>query len=148
MYNAILVPLDGSKRAETILPHVEALARNGTARVIFMQVLQPQDFPVDPYREIYKQAYNDQKAEAEQYFIKLAENFRKKNIETTVRIASGPVVETIIATAAAEKADIVAMASHGWSGLSRVFYGSTSAGVLQKIDRPLLLIRSRRFEYE
>ena len=43
-----------------------------------------------------------------------------------------------------EKADLIAMASHGRSGISRVFYGSVTSGVMQRVDRPLLLIRSRQ----
>jgi nucleotide-binding universal stress UspA family protein len=54
------------------------------------------------------------------------------------------VVEGIIAVAASEEVDLIAMASHGRGGLARVFYGSVAAGVLQRIDRPLLLIRSRK----
>jgi nucleotide-binding universal stress UspA family protein len=53
-------------------------------------------------------------------------------------------VKAILDAAKSENADLLAMASHGRSGLSRTFYGSISAGVLQRIDRPLLLIRSRR----
>jgi len=41
-----------------------------------------------------------------------------------------------------EGADLIAMASHGRTGLARVFYGSVAAGILHKVDRPLLLIRS------
>ena len=50
---------------------------------------------------------------------------------------------TILDIAVEEEVDLLAMASHGRSGLSRVFYGSVSAGVLQRIDRPLLLVRSQ-----
>jgi len=53
------------------------------------------------------------------------------------------VVKAIVDAAECENADLVAMASHGRTGLSRTFYGSIAAGVLQRIDRPLLLIRSR-----
>ena len=53
-----------------------------------------------------------------------------------------PFVEAIIKTAEREKADLIALTSHGRTGLSRVFYGSVAAGVLHRIDRPLLLIRS------
>jgi nucleotide-binding universal stress UspA family protein len=42
-----------------------------------------------------------------------------------------------------EDADLICMGSHGRSGLSRVFYGSVAAGVLHRVDRPLLLIRSQ-----
>jgi nucleotide-binding universal stress UspA family protein len=54
------------------------------------------------------------------------------------------VVDTIIQTAKEHAVDLVAMASHGRTGLERVFYGSVAAGVLQSVDRPLLLVRSRR----
>lgn len=61
-------------------------------------------------------------------------------------IAQGPVVETIINVAEKEKADLIAIASHGRTGLSRVFYGSVASGLLHSIDRPLLLVRSRHYE--
>jgi nucleotide-binding universal stress UspA family protein len=68
--------------------------------------------------------------------------FREKGIEARTLVELGPVVETIIDVAAREEADLIAMVSHGRSGLSRVFYGSVAAGVLQRVDRPLLLVRS------
>jgi nucleotide-binding universal stress UspA family protein len=55
----------------------------------------------------------------------------------------GPVVEAILTTAECEKVDLIAMASHGRTGLAQVFYGSVAAGVLNRIDRPLLLVRSQ-----
>jgi nucleotide-binding universal stress UspA family protein len=45
--------------------------------------------------------------------------------------------------AARQGADLIAMTSHGRGGLPRVFYGSVAASVLQRVDRPLLLVRSR-----
>ena len=53
-------------------------------------------------------------------------------------------MKAIIDVAKRENADLVTMASHGRSGFYREFYGSVAAGVLQRIDRPLLIIRSRR----
>ncbi|NIR15816.1 MAG: universal stress protein, partial [Desulfobacterales bacterium] len=44
MFNTILVPLDGSKRAETILPHVEDLAQRYNAKVVFLQIVEPTPF--------------------------------------------------------------------------------------------------------
>lgn len=57
-------------------------------------------------------------------------------------MAYGPVVEEIAQSAEREEADLIAMASHGRTGLARVFYGSVAAGVLHRLDRPLFLIRS------
>ena len=57
-------------------------------------------------------------------------------------VEQGPVVGTILNVAEREQVDLIAMASHGRTGLARVFYGSVAAGILQQVDRPLLLIRS------
>jgi nucleotide-binding universal stress UspA family protein len=54
----------------------------------------------------------------------------------------GAIVAEIIDAAEREGADLIAMASHGRTGLARVFYGSVAAGVLHRVDRPLLLVRS------
>jgi nucleotide-binding universal stress UspA family protein len=51
-------------------------------------------------------------------------------------------VGAIIEAAESEGADLIAMASHGRSGLSQCFYGSVAAGVLHRVDRPLLVVRS------
>jgi nucleotide-binding universal stress UspA family protein len=58
-------------------------------------------------------------------------------------VVHGRVVEKIIETANAEDVDLIALASHGRGELSRVFYGSVAAGILNRVDRPLFIIRSR-----
>jgi len=68
--------------------------------------------------------------------------FCEKGIEAQARVVHGPVVEAIIDVAEREGADLIAMASHGRNGLAWVFYGSVAAGVLQRVNRLLLLIRS------
>jgi nucleotide-binding universal stress UspA family protein len=146
MYKTILVPLDGSKRAEAILPHVENLALSLNAKVIFFKVAEPSlmleyDEVIDMSK--YLEKSDKQKKDAESYLASLQEKFRAKGIEAQILIGHGPVVKAIIDAAGHENAGLVAMASHGRSGLFRTFYGSVAAGVLQRIDRPLLLIRSR-----
>ncbi|MBN1135204.1 MAG: universal stress protein [Anaerolineae bacterium] len=145
VYSSILVPVDGSKRAEAILPHVEDLARRYHAQVVFLQVVEPAPVVVGPeahYTMLYQHEIEERTRQAESYLATLQGEFREKGIEASTHVAYGPVVETIIDTAQGENADLIAIASHGRSGLSRVFYGSVAAGVLHRIDRPLLLIRS------
>lgn len=77
----------------------------------------------------------------------VADQLRKKGITVHAMTRNGPVVKVILDTAVKEKTDLIAMASHGRSGLGRVFYGSVAAGVVQHIDRPLLIIRSRDREW-
>ena len=145
MYQTILVPLDGSKRAEAILPHVEDLAQRYDATVIFLRVFEPVPPNVALHEAYYTELQQDvewRTEEAQSYLAALQEEFREKGIEARTHVAHGSPVGIIIRVAEREGADLVAMASHGRSGLSRVFYGSVAAGVLHRIDRPLLLIRS------
>ena len=147
MYKTILVPLDGSKRAEAILPHVEEMAHHFKAEVILLQVVEPPSIVAAPYAELVELNLEGLKRhmnEADAYLAGLQGEFREKNIKAKRYVESGPVIEAILNAADREGADLIAMASHGRSGLSRVFYGSVAAGVLQRVDRPLLLIRSRR----
>lgn len=146
MVKTILVPLDGSKRAETILPHVEDLAQRYKAKVLFLQIVEPLPVVIGfegGYAPPSQQEVEQWTKEAESYLTALQGEFRKKGIEARTHVGHGPVVETIINTAEGQGADLIAMASHGRTGLSKVFYGSVAAGVLQRVDRPLLLIRSR-----
>jgi nucleotide-binding universal stress UspA family protein len=146
MYNTILVPLDGSKRAEVILHHVEEMAQRYDAKVIFLQVVEPTPPIVGPEGAqiaLHQQELEQRAKQAESYLAGLQGEFREKGIEARARVVHGPVVEAIINAAEREGADLIALASHGRSGLSQVFYGSVAAGVLHRVDRPLLLIRSR-----
>ena len=138
MYKTILVPLDGSKRAETILLHVEEIARRFKAEVIFMQIPES-----NVITEINIPEFTRRIEEASAYLNAHRNQFHDKGIKARTLVKLGPVVETIIDVAEREGTDLIAMASHGRGGLSRVFYGSVAAGVLQRVDRPLLLVRSR-----
>ncbi len=148
MYKTILVPLDGSKRAENILKHVEQLAFRYGAKVVFLQVLKPPtraDYTI-PHPELYERQLDDQKREAEIYLDSHKGQFREKNIESKSQVVFGSVVKEILRVAEGEKVDLIAICSHGRGGLSRLFYGSVASGVLNRADRPLLVIRSRKEE--
>jgi nucleotide-binding universal stress UspA family protein len=144
MYQTLLVPLDGSPRAENILPHVENLAMQFKSKVYFLQVVTLHDatIQIDDIDQ-YLYNINQKKEEIRAYLTSLQEGFQKKGIEASCLIEEGAVVETILSVARRENADLIAIASHGRSGLSRVFYGSVAAGIMQKIDRPILVIRTR-----
>ncbi len=146
MYSTILVPLDGSPRAETILTHVESLASKYQATVVLLQIIEPNMAMITPYDMV---PYYDSKEaerldqEAHTYLASLEGNLNKLGIKTRSLVENGPVVSTVIDVAEREQVDLIAMASHGRSGIARVFYGSVAAGILQKADRPLLLIRAQ-----
>lgn len=147
MYKTILVPLDGSKRAEAILPHVENLAAISKAKVIVLYVEEPS--VVLEYDEIidmdrYWQERRKNQEEIKAYVEGLTGTLKDRGISVEFIIGQGPVVKCILDTAAQQNADLIAMASHGRGALERTFYGSVAAGVLNKIDRPLLLVRSKK----
>jgi nucleotide-binding universal stress UspA family protein len=146
MYRKILVPLDGSKRAERILPYVEKLAHDNDATVIFLTVFSaPRVLGYDDlqYAHFQKEIETALK-EAETYVKGLRGEFQAKGIQARHRAVMGPVVKEILDAAQREDVDLVAMCSHGRGGLSRLFYGSVASGILNRIDRPLLIIRARR----
>jgi nucleotide-binding universal stress UspA family protein len=95
------------------------------------------------YMALHQQEVVQRAKRAQSYLAGIQGEFREKGIEVRVCVGYAPVVGAIIETAQREGADLIAMASHGRSGLSQVFYGSVAAGVLHRVDRPLLLIRSQ-----
>ena len=145
MYKKILVPLDGSKRAEMIRPHVRDLASRFQATVILIMVIEPTyaDGIGETYISISEKAFNAKLKDKELYLDGIASKFRDKGIACKTLVARGPVVEKIIEAANTEDADLIAMTSHGWGGLARIFYGSVAAGILNRVDRPLFIVRSR-----
>lgn len=145
MFQTILVPLDGSKRAEKILPYVEDLAFARDSRVVFLEVIEPADFMVGAYDEMpyySEELAADALTKAQTYLDALTDDSCKKGLDAVALVKQGLVVQTILEVAEREKVDLIAMTSHGRTGLARVFYGSVAAGVLHQADRPLLLIRS------
>ncbi|MGW8318575.1 MAG: universal stress protein [Candidatus Promineifilaceae bacterium] len=146
MYKKILVPLDGSPRAEAILPHVEDLASCFGATIVFVRIVEPNIVYASPYDvspELNAEEAERRIEEVNAYLIEVEERFQAKGIATKRRVEYGPVVLAISDVAAGEEVDLIAMASHGRTGLARVFYGSVAAGILHRVDRPVLLVRSQ-----
>ena len=145
MYRTILVPLDGSKRAEKILPHARNVASRYHSKVIFLKVEEEpvmlgRDEVID--QEKYHAEFEKRRKLTESYLAEWKSDFEKNDIEAHTRVAYGPVVKAILSTADEVNSDLIALASHGLSALPRMSYGSVAAGLLQYIKRPLLIIRS------
>jgi len=144
MYTKILVPLDGSARAEKILAHVEDLALKYGARVSVMQVVEP--IVTVSSADVFipeTDSFAAKMENAQIYLNAVKQRLTEKGIDAHTRVVSGSIVEAICQTAEIEKADLIALASHGRTGAARVFYGSVAAGVLHRVNRPLLIIRAR-----
>ncbi len=153
MYKRILVPLDSSERAEAILPHVEALCGAHAATVHLLHVIEPtaltpsapggSGVAVSWMRETYEDLMDKMRDLALEYLSSVQSRLAEKGLNCEMLVEIGPVTERIIATAEERDVDLIALASHGRTGLSTVFFGSIAAGVLHRSERPLLLVRSR-----
>ena len=144
MYKTILVPLDGSARAETIIPHVEAVAHQNHAKVIFVKVLV-MDTEHGPYGEPFfnSSAIEQERDQSITYLSGWKDKFIDKGFDADYVTLYGDPAKKILSVAETHNADLIAIASHGRTGLSRIFLGSVAAGILHQTDRPLLLIRSQ-----
>jgi nucleotide-binding universal stress UspA family protein len=145
MYQTLLVPLDGSKRAEAILSHVESIAKSNAAKVFFLKVeeepiMLDRDEVIDI--EKYHEVFETQNVLSQAYLDDIKTRFDGKGIQAVTQLAFGSVVKAILNLASQTGTDLIAMATHGLSGLARVSYGSVAAGVLQAADIPILLIRN------
>ena len=80
--------------------------------------------------------------EAKVYIKSRQGEFQEKGIQAEALVETGVVVRTILDVAERYNVNLIAMASHGRTGMARVFYGSVAAGVLHATDRPLLLVRA------
>jgi len=145
MYKKILVPLDGSKLAEAALHHAESLAGRYGATLILLSVVTAPTINTGPGMEtvqLFETEFEARRQEAEQYLQHLSNSLSKRNIQVRTAIKLEPVVGSIVAQANESVVDLVVIASHGRSGLGRVFFGSVAAGVLNRIEQPLMVIRS------
>lgn len=166
MFKRILVPLDGSELAKAILPYVEELGQRCAGEVILLQVAEMPSGRVggvfrpgllgdSPTRwpETSQQLetarhpiYKDQemaaiKAELQRSLMEVAGSLQDKGIEVQVEVAFGPPAATIIEFAEQHEVDLIALVSHGHSGLTRWIFGSVAEKVLRGTSLPTLLVR-------
>ncbi len=136
-FGRILVPVDGSERAAEVLPLVQELARIYGSTIILVNVLEIVVTP-DPVILVSPTRTRDE-GEA------LLAEYRKRidpAIPVETRIALGTPAVAILDAVSETKADLVAMASHGRTGVSRWVYGSVAESVVRQCACPLLVVRT------
>jgi nucleotide-binding universal stress UspA family protein len=146
MYRKILVPLDGSKLAECVLPHVEALAKASQAQeVVFVRVVEPYRPPPSDYvvsdQEIAR-FDEEYRAVAEKYLKELVNRVHLGAIQPRLEALRGRVAETLAEYANRNNVDLIIIATHGRSGISRWVWGSVADRVLRSSCVPILMIRA------
>lgn len=131
MLKKILVPLDGSSLAETALPHAITLARRTNATIYLIRVVKEQGNPAtNPPNSRVVTEYMAQKVST----------VHDEGIPVQSIIRSGNAAEQIVYRAAALQVDVIVMATHGRSGLQRLFLGSVADQIVRKAECPVFLI--------
>jgi nucleotide-binding universal stress UspA family protein len=143
MYQRILVPLDGSELAKKALVEAEKIAKRLDSEIILFQVVHL--LPIYGSPELVAPLIVDerQKESAERYLLNLAEDLEKRGFKVTTAVKTGQQVALEIIEFAKEKGvDLIVMCTHGRSGFTRWFVGSTALKILTRAETPILLLRS------
>ena len=141
MYKKILVPLDGSDLAECVLPHVESIAKGcGVQEVMFLRVVEPLSRTVGPYiTEEDVQSMNSQnRAAAENYLRQLVKRTKYSGVTIRSEVVAGSIADY----ANKNGVDLIIIATHGRSGVSRWVWGSVADRVLRSASVPVLMVRA------
>jgi nucleotide-binding universal stress UspA family protein len=143
MFTRILIPLDGSKTAEKVLPYARFLAGSLKLPVELLAVVDIVEMAThisaDRARHL-DTMIEDSVRNSEQYLRGVAGTFPGANAKCTVE--KGKAEQVIIETAAADKGTLITMATHGRSGIDRWLLGSVAEKVLRGTTNPLLLVRA------
>jgi nucleotide-binding universal stress UspA family protein len=151
MFERVLVPLDGSKVGEAALPVIEQLVDKlapGTKVEITLigvitllrhwVVVGEASAPVsytDEELQIIKQRVSD-------YLTSTAESLKKRGVSVNTIVSSGNAADEILKAADEVKADLIAMSTHGRSGLRRLAFGSITDKVMHGAGVPVLMVRA------
>jgi len=142
MFEKMLVPLDGSAVAQGILPCIKTLARPFGSSIILFHAAEA---PVEPrgrrQKEFAQETTDRTRSLAEEYLAGVAKALRRQRFKVETRVGLGGVARTITDFAEAEKVHLIAMSTHGRSGLRRSVLGSVADRVLRHAHQPLMLVR-------
>ena len=144
MYTRILIPLDGSKTAENVLPYARFLAGAFKVPVELMAVIDIAEMAAHLSAE--KAPHLDTMVEdgvrsSQEYLKRVAASFPGVKVNCTVE--KGKAADAIVEKGEADKGALITMATHGRSGVNRWLLGSVAEKVLRSTTNPLLLVRAR-----
>ena len=148
MYEKIMVPLDGSELAECVLPHMEGLIKGcHVSNVVFVRVAQP---PVPPSHygevsispEIYEETESARKAEAKDYLDQIKNRLKYEGTELHSEVLVGGVADSLADYTEKNDIDLIIMATHGRSGITRWVRGSIADKILRSSNVPVLMVRA------
>jgi len=150
----MLVPLDGSKLAESVLPHVEVLAKQRGSElvdVVLLRVCEPpiilSDYPeaiMELSWEEHVQKEKEWAKEAgERYLAGVEKRLSGAGLKVRSEVPLGRPIDEIIDYANRNPFNLIVLSTHGRTGITRWAYGSVADKVLQRSTSPIFLVRPR-----
>jgi nucleotide-binding universal stress UspA family protein len=144
----VLVPLDGSQLAEGIVPYVEGLTEGIDNEVILIRVIEPVQIPdIVRYTAGFDEKKNEKELtakaerEAKRYLGKKESALRNKGVKVSSASLLGMPAQTIVQYAEDNSVSLIALSTHGFSGINKWAYGSVASKILESSSKPVLLVR-------
>lgn len=144
-FNSIIVPLDGSKLAECVLPYVVELAKAIKLKIVLVQIFTLKQI-IHTYKDYipdFDALERSSKSGASRYLQEKEEQLKKAGLDVSSLAAEGEAAETIIELANGSPDSLIAMCTHGHSGIRRWMLGSITEKVVRHAGNPLLAIRAK-----
>ncbi len=141
MYRKILVALENSRADQSLLPHIEQLARLCRSQLLLVHVA---DGWAARHFDKLKLAESEEMKADRDYLEGTAAKLRVAGLEVSVNLALGDPPAEILRAAESEGCDLIAMASHGHRLIGDIIHGSTIEQVRHKANVPLLVVRAAR----
>jgi nucleotide-binding universal stress UspA family protein len=139
MYTRMLVPLDGSETAETVLPYARTLARTLKIPVDLIKVIEIHTHGAAEKNRYLDMLIKDAVRNSQEYLNRIAKTFSVASVKCAVEKTASE--EVIIANAALDN-NLIVMSTHGRSGVKRWLLGSIAEKVLHGASNPILLVRA------
>lgn len=139
MFNRILVPLDGSKLAESVLPFTCALAEQLQASLILFHVIEKR-----APSEIHGERHLQEVSEAKTYLDEIAQKYSSAKVSITQdvhEVQEDGVAQTICDHAVELQTDLIALCTHGHGGIRDILVGSIAQQVVRQVTVPVLFIQ-------
>jgi nucleotide-binding universal stress UspA family protein len=148
MYKRIVVPVDGSRLAECVIPHVDALVKAYRPETVtFVRVVEPwvplaKDFRLTAQDIEYPKLEAAARKAADDYLKKMADLVKYGVTKVNTAVLMGQTAEQIAEYAKQNKADLIIMSTHGRSGVTRWTMGSVTDRLLHIAPVPVMVVRA------
>jgi nucleotide-binding universal stress UspA family protein len=147
----LMLPLDGSSFSESPIPFINQLTKDTRSEIFLTVVCEPPlvpsygDHPINPTWEKHRdEVWLEAKKQAAEYLKKMEAVLKKQGMKVRSQVIAGElgrVAEALLQAADKDKIDLITMATHGRSSVSRWVYGGTANRIVEQSIQPVLLVR-------